>query len=171
VYDSGEISTFLNLETIYKKFITQNKNNTSDEERTGDTSHVDYPGTSCNISQGMIIAAQSKFELLNSEVLAADAASRLFFVIKIQVKALPNITKHGYKHTISKFFINITQPNGMQHSEGNDENITTQKISEEMNDVILTANVSQMGSKVEGYVEYKYFKPNDKGYEAQKNKD
>jgi hypothetical protein len=57
----------------------------------------------------------------------------------------------------------------MEHSAGNDENITTQKISEEMNDIILTANVSQMGSKVEGYVEYKYFKPNTKS-EAQKTK-
>jgi hypothetical protein len=45
-----------------------------------------------------------------------------------------------------------------------------------MNDIILTANVSQWGSKVEGYVEYKYFKTKDEnGYEetqkAKKNED
>ena len=50
VYDSGEISTFLNLETIYKKFITLNKGNITDDEIHGDTTQADFPGTSCNIS-------------------------------------------------------------------------------------------------------------------------
>ena len=175
VYDSGEISTFLNLETIYKKFITQNKGNTCDEEITGDTTDAAYPGTSCNISQGMFVAAQSKFELLNSEVQAANEegkiVDRFFFVIKIQIKALPSIAKLGYKHSVSKVLLNVTQPNGYEESIGNDDNLADATITNELNDIIITANVSEMGSKVEGYIEYKYFKLNDKGYEEVSKKE
>ena len=50
VQKDGEISTFYNLETLYKKFITLNKGSITDEEIKGDTSLVDYPNTSVNIS-------------------------------------------------------------------------------------------------------------------------
>ena len=117
VNDSGMVRTFYNLSKIYADYIEKHKMSKqsmiqkSEEVETHQLMRPLKDTYSVNISNGLLVTVQAKFETLNSTNYPSDyyLRSELFFVIQMDVLAISTFEQFGCKYEFRGLNLEITE--------------------------------------------------------------